>query len=186
MMTRTPGPQSFPTRTIRRRVHGVASALSCVLLLSLLIVPGYAAAPAEAFKPFKLKTLDGEQKTLSDVLGSKATLVVFFFPTCRFCNEAFPGMQKLHDTYKDQGLSMVWINAVPSEARLIAGWKKKYGYTVPVLVGASIRAVEKDYKVSMTPTHYLLDAGGNVISTHAGYKAGDENLLEEHIKRALE
>ena len=73
-----------------------ASRLLCgALLLALAAAPGRAAA-ADAFKPFKMKTLEGAQKTLPDVLG-KATLVVFFFPTCPFCNAAFPEIQKLHD-----------------------------------------------------------------------------------------
>jgi peroxiredoxin len=160
--------------------------LPCVLLLSLSLAPTDAAAAGEAFKPFRLKTLEGEQKSLTDVLGSKATLVTFFFPTCPYCNAAFPEIQKLYDTYKDRGLAMVWINAVPSEERLIKDWRAKHGFTVPVLVGASIQAVSRDYKVKLTPTHFLLDAGGSVISTHEGHTAGDEKKLEQLIAKALE
>jgi thiol-disulfide isomerase/thioredoxin len=155
-------------------------------LLSFAVAPHDAAAAGEPFKPFKLKTLEGEQKSLPDVLGSKATLVTFFFPTCKYCNEAFPEVQKLYDTYKDRGLAMVWINAVPREERLIKDWRAQHGYTIPVLVGASIQAVSRDYKVKLTPTHYLLDAVGNVISTHEGYTAGDEKKLEQQIAKALE
>jgi peroxiredoxin len=140
------------------------------------------AAAAEKFKPFKMKTLEGAQKSLSDVLG-KATLVVFFFPTCPFCNAAFPEIQKLHDSYKDRGLSMVWINVVPEEERLIADWRTRHGYTVPVLLGG--RSVQNDYKLVMTPTHYLLDSQGKVLSSHAGYTAGDEKGLEREIQQAL-
>ena len=57
---------------------------------------------------------------------------------------------------------------------------------MPILVGASVRAVNHDYKVTQTPTGYLLDAKGNIISMHAGYMPGDEKALEQQIKRALE
>ena len=160
-------------------------ASACLLALVLWCsLP--AAAAAEPFKPFKLKTLDGQEKTLTDVLGSKATLVFFFFPTCVYCNQAFPEVQKLYDTYKDKGLSIVWINAVPSEQRLIAAWRTKHGYTVPVLVGASIRMIERDYTIKLTPTHYLLDGAGNIVARHDGYKPGDEKAIEEHIITALQ
>ena len=94
------------------------------VLLPVLLTAALAAAqtqsPAqEKFRPFKLKTPEGTQKTLPDVLG-KATLIVFFFPTCGYCNAAFPEIQKLHDAYKDRGLSMVWINVIPQQERLIA------------------------------------------------------------------
>src|SRR5215203_998323 len=105
--------------------------LSLVLVL-LVSVPAFA---GESFRAFKLKSLDGVEQKLADVLGSKATLVVFFFPSCPYCNAAFPHVQKMYDTYKGQGLSMVWINVLPEEQKLIADWRAKHSYTVPVLLG---------------------------------------------------
>ena len=93
-------------------------------------------------------------------------------------------MQKIYDSYKDRGLSMVWINIVPDEKKLIAGWKDSHGYTVPVLLGG--RSAQNDYKLTETPTHYLLDAKGNVLSKHVGYKTGDEKTLDEEIQKALQ
>ena len=164
-----------------RVLRGAPRVLGVALLLVLVALQGRAAAE-EKFKPFRLKTLDGAQQSLNDVLG-KATLVVFFYPTCPFCNAAFPGIQKLHDTYKDQGLSTIWINVLPDEDRLIADWRTRHGYTVPILLGG--RSAQGDYKLTMTPTHYLLDSQGKVISRHAGYTAGDEKALEQEIQHAV-
>ena len=152
----------------------------CALLILGLALP--VPASAEKLRSFKLKTLDGIEKTLPDVLG-KATLVVFFFPTCPYCNAAFPKVQKLYDSYRDQGLSMVWINVVPDERKLIAGWQKKHGYTVPVLLGS--RSTPNEYKVRMTPTHYLLDARAEILSKQDGFSPGDEIRLEQQIQKAL-
>jgi thiol-disulfide isomerase/thioredoxin len=159
--------------------------LSVALVVTALVVPSAAsAAKVETLKSFKLKTPDGVDRTLSDVLGSKATLVVFFFPTCPYCNAAFPSVQKLYDTYKDRGLSIVWINVVPDEARLIAGWQAQHGYTVPVLLGKGSTPME--YKVRMTPTHYLLNARGEILEKKDGFSPGDEKTLEQNILKALE
>ena len=161
---------------------GLKTALYILLVAAVLAVQSVTAA--ESFKPFKkLKALDGSQQSLADVLGRKATLVVFFFPTCPYCNAAFPEVQKIYDRYKDQGLSMVWINVLPDEEKLIAPWRMEHGYTVPVLLGN--RALANDYKLRMTPTHFLLDPKGGVISTHAGYTAGDEKTLEHDIQQAV-
>ena len=163
--------------------------LKAALYILLVAVVTAVATPqpvtaAEGFKPFKkLKTLDGSQQSLGDVLGPKATLVVFFFPTCPYCNAAFPEVQKIYDRYRGQGLSMVWINVLPDEEKLIAPWRTQHGYTVPVLLGN--RSVASDYKLRTTPTHFLLDAKGAVLSTHAGYSAGDEKTLERDIQQAL-
>ena len=154
------------------------------LVLSVVLLASIAApaAAAEKFKPFKLRTLDGAERTLGDLLG-RATLVVFFFPTCPYCNASFPEIQKLHDAYRDEGLSTVWINVVPDEEPLIEAWRTRHGYTVPVLLGR--RSVQNDYKLVMTPTHYLLDSNGRVLLRHAGYTSGDERTLEQHIRIAL-
>ena len=160
-------------------------------LLSLLLVSiaipaavfAQGAAKAEPFRNFKLKTLDGLEKRLPDVLGSKATLVVFFFPSCPYCNAAFPHVQKLYDANKDKGLSMVWINVVPEEQKQIAPWLQKHGYTAPVLLGH--RGTPNEYTVTMTPTHYLLDGKGQVVSKKDGYKAGDELALAAAVAGLL-
>jgi peroxiredoxin len=143
-----------------------------------------AVAVGDVLKPFKLKTLDGAHKSLPDVLG-KATLVVFFYPTCQFCNLAAPDIQRLHDTYKAQGLSVVYVNTLPNEEKLVPRWLDTHRYTVPVLVGARLDDLQRDYEVEATPTHYLLDARGVVLSKHSGYKAGDAVALEQEIKKAL-
>lgn len=147
-----------------------------------LQAPGQA---ADKFKPFKLKTLDGTAKTLQDYAG-KATLVSFFFPSCPYCNAAFPEVQKLHDRHKDQGLVAVWINVVPDENKKIPDWLEKNQFTIPVLIGASQASLQRDYKLKMTPTHYLLNPQGEILFTHAGYEKGDEVELEQVVQKALD
>ncbi|HWW85204.1 MAG TPA: TlpA disulfide reductase family protein, partial [Vicinamibacterales bacterium] len=137
------------------------------------------------FKPFKMKTVDGAPKALADVLG-KATLVVFFYPTCPYCNQSAPDIQRIYDTYKAQGLSVVYINILPEEQKLVKGWQDQHSYTAPVLLGATTRSIQDDYDVIATPTHYLLDAKGKVLARHSGFTAGDEKELEQEIKKALE
>ena len=166
---------------VRRSAERVGGRALCALVLAAaLAVPSLASA--EKLKSFKLKTLEGVEKTLPEMLG-KATLVVFFFPTCPYCNAAFPKVQKLYDTYRDRGLSIMWINVVPDEQKLIGEWRAKHGYTVPVLLGG--RSTANDYKVRMTPTHYLLDARGEILSKQDGFNAGDEVRLEQQIQQAL-
>jgi thiol-disulfide isomerase/thioredoxin len=150
-----------------------------------------AAAPATTsvignrFKPFKLKTIDGERRTLADVRGSKATLVIFFYPRCPYCSAEAPAIQRLADSYKPRGLSVVYINILPEEDTLVRGWQVEHGDSVPVLVGASPSSIEHDYLVAATPTQYLLDATGHILATHSGFQPGDEKTLEEEVKTAI-
>ncbi len=154
-------------------------------LLILWVVSGALARPtasADTFKPFKSKTVDGNELSLSEVLG-RATLVGFFYPSCQYCNAAYPEIQKLYETYKDRGLSVVWINVLPEENRLVAGWRAQHASSIPVLIGG--RSAQRDYKIEMTPTHFLLDSGGRVLAKKAGFVPGDEKTLEQETQTAL-
>jgi thiol-disulfide isomerase/thioredoxin len=147
-----------------------------------------AAAPAkdpDSFRPFNnLKTLDGKKKTLKDVSG-KVTVVNFFYPRCPYCQLELPEMQKLYDKYKDKGLSVVWINILPEEVPLIAGWQFAKNFTVPVLIGGSQASLQKDYRVEATPTTYVLGEKGEVLFYEGGYAPGDEKKVEAKVAAAL-
>ena len=157
--------------------------LNCLLAVSILAPQAGAKDPAK-FKPFHLKMLDGTKKTLADYTN-KLTLVAFFYPRCPYCNVALPEVQKIYDKYKDKGLSLVWINVVPQENKLIPKWMEEHNLTAPVLIGASQESLMRDYDLKATPTHYLLDEKGDVLFHQEGYKPGDEKLLEESIAGAL-
>jgi thiol-disulfide isomerase/thioredoxin len=157
-------------------------ALLCTGLLLAAAGIGTSPSAAETFKPFKLKTPDGKSQTLADVAG-RATLVIFFSPTCRYCNASAPLVNRLHDANKDRGLSIVWVNVIPEEEKLIASWREKHGHTMPILLGG--RSILNDYRLSMTPTYYLIDATLTVLWKHSGFKAGDETALEQAIQKAL-
>jgi cytochrome oxidase Cu insertion factor (SCO1/SenC/PrrC family) len=143
------------------------------------------AAASDSFRPFALRTLDGQKKTLRD-FTNKLTLVNFFFPRCPFCNVELPEIQKIYDRYKERGLSAVWINILPEETNLVAGWAMAKNLTVPVLVGGSQEALQRDYGIQATPATYLLDEHGRVLFHQNGYKPGDEKTLETKIAAVLD
>jgi len=167
----------------RRRLPSVVSPRwRWCLALALAVMVAHTAAAEKRFKPFTFKNLDGGRTSLTSVQG-KATLIIFFFPTCAFCNVALPEIQRLYETYKDRGLSVVGVNVLPEEERLISGWRQMHGYTIPIVLGG--RSVQDDYKLTMTPTHVLIDAEGRVLSRRSGFTRGDEAVLEQEIRRAL-
>ena len=134
----------------------------------------------DSFKPFNLRTLDGKKKTLKDY-ANKVTLVSFVFPRCPFCNVELPEIQKIYDSYKDKGLSVVLINILPEEVNLIPGWMMARNLTMPILIGGTQNALQDAYHVEATPTTYLLGEKGEVLYFDPGYKAGDEKILAAKI-----
>jgi peroxiredoxin len=138
----------------------------------------------DTFKPFVLRSMDGKRRTLKD-FTNKVILVNFFYPRCPYCNVELPEIQKIYDKYKDKGLSVVWINILPDEERLIAGWQMAKNLTVPVLVGGSQDALQRDYHIESTPATFLLSEHGQVLFHEDGYTPGDEKTLELQIEAAI-
>jgi thiol-disulfide isomerase/thioredoxin len=148
----------------------------------LFTAPPAPLAAAETFKSFKLKALDGSERTLAD-FKNRATLIVFFHPTCQYCLAALPKIQTIADDYKDRGLSVVWINVLPEENRLLKEWQAEHRVTAPILAATS--SVQRNYRLTMTPTHVLIDSQATVLWKHAGYREGDESQIESEIVKAL-
>ena len=168
----------------RPALAGIILRLACLAVVTTLFAPSYLAA-APKFTQFKLKAMDGSLKTLEDFQG-KATLVGFFFPTCVYCNAAFPEIVKIYDKYKDQGLTMVWINVLPEEEDQIAGWQAEHHYTtIPVVYGATTRALTRAYKIRQTPEHFLVNEKREILFRQSGYQPGDEKEVEENVRKAL-
>jgi thiol-disulfide isomerase/thioredoxin len=154
-----------------------------VLLMSLFLALPQGTAQ-ETFKPFKLRTLSGKEKTLAD-FSNQVILISFFFPTCPYCNKSLPEVQRIYDKYKDKGLSAVWINTLPAQDRLIPEWQKTRHFTVPILVAGNPTALQYDYRIKGTPTHYLISANGAVLWHVTGYREGGDADLELAVQEAL-
>lgn len=188
--------RKIPDRTIRSKLNELAMhraewpgaihllRLFLCSLLFILLVSANQAQAASRFKNFKLETLDGTTRTLNDY-QNKATLVAFFFPTCTYCNQAFPETVRIYNKYKDQGLSMVWINIVKEEEKLIPEWLAKHQYDVPVLIGASQQYLARRYDIRVTPEHLIINNDSKILFRQRGYSAGDEKTLEENVRKAL-
>jgi cytochrome oxidase Cu insertion factor (SCO1/SenC/PrrC family) len=137
-------------RESRRRIGAALLVMACLLAFSLIASPAEAKDP-KPFKAFKLKTLDGEKKTLADYTG-KLTLIGFFYPQCPYCRVSVPQLQSIYDKYKDLGLSVVLINVVEEEDRLIPRFMKDHKISLPVLTGAWQPALMRDYDLDTRST----------------------------------
>jgi peroxiredoxin len=167
----------------RRKFGAVLLAMGCLLALSLVVLPA-AAKSLKPFKPFKLKTLDGQKKTLADYTDT-LTLVAFFYPRCPYCKASVTHVQHIYDRFKDLGLSVVLINIVEDEDKLIPRFMKENGLSLPVLTGAWQPSLMRDYDLETTPTHFLLDSKGTILFRQNGYIPGDEKALETKIAAVL-
>lgn len=72
-------------------------------------------------------------------------------------------------------------NDVPRSRQFYDG----YGFTIPAAFDVE-GAVSRQFGVIATPTNYLVDAHGQIVWRHYGFRPGDEQHLREMIGEVLD
>jgi peroxiredoxin len=132
---------------------------------------------------FALPDLEGNLVSLKAFRG-KVVLVNFWFPACGPCQMELPHIQKIHDKYKDQGLTVLLIQIAQTREE---GKKflADHDYTMTSLYSDGKWAGD-NYGVEVAPTNFFIDGQGRIIFKSTGYTPGDEKGIEAQIKELLE
>lgn len=139
--------------------------------------------PNDTIAPnWTLPSLTNENISLSSLKG-QLVLIDFFYKGCYPCMQAIPGLQALHEKYKDKGLHVIGIDPYDKIEDGIVEFLAKRGVTYTILAGG--KDVLKDYRISGYPTMYLIDRNGKVIFSNVGYGKTTEERLENVIKDNL-
>ncbi len=79
---------------------------------------------------------------------------------------------------------MLAINVVPEQDKDVSDWRKKGGYSFPILLSERGFA-EANYGVYSEPTNLLLDSEHKMVFRHLGYGSGGEEQMEAEIRYLL-
>lgn len=133
---------------------------------------------------------NGKPVATSD-LKSRVTLVEIFRIKCSHCQEAAPFMQHLQDTYGNQGLKIVALQA-PGRAPEEHNWQtvqqtvKNWGLTYPIGFDTKSAYFKGKIGSHLYPTIFLLDREGKVTLALDGLNEKMAIALEDRIKKALQ
>lgn len=123
-------------------------------------------SPASDF--YLQDTVSGEKKSLSDLKGTKATLIMFICNHCPYVKHVNPELVRLAGEYQAKGIAFVGISPNDAEAYPQDGpaeMKKKaaeLGYTFPYLYDKT-QQVARAYDAACTPDFYLYDQNLKLI-----------------------
>lgn len=97
-----------------------------------------------------------------------------------------PRLQKLYETYREQGLEIVAVESFRDTKQATAFIEDK-GLTFTMLQNGADDAevVSSVFGVYGYPTSLLVDREGRVMYAHLGFELGDEQKLEEEIRSLL-
>ena len=132
---------------------------------------------------FSLKGIDGQTYALAAALSHGPVLLMFIKTTCGTCDMAFPYINRLKESYPDDGWSL-WVVAqdTPGDAGRYAAAN---GITYPVLSDADGYTVSRAYDPPATPTLFLIDSAGQITQQSAGFHKAELNSLSAWLADRL-
>jgi peroxiredoxin len=126
--------------------------------------------PAPA-RDFLLVDLEGTERSLSDYSDAYVFLN-FWAGWCPPCIREMPSMQALHDTFKDDGFTVLAVN-IQENAETVSTFMKENGYSFPVLLDPS-GSVGKRYGIRGIPATFLIHPDGTIRAAFYGARYWDE------------
>ncbi len=126
-------------------------------------------APSAALAPdFTLKTLDGQEMTLSKLKG-KVVLLDFWATWCAPCREAIPHLINLQKTYREKGFEVIGMNVDRGDVETVRRFVKSMDIPYPITL--TPEEVLRNYGVTGLPTTILIDKAGKIRQKLLGFSS---------------
>jgi peroxiredoxin len=131
---------------------------------------------------FSLKTLDGQQATLSQLKGHPV-LINFWASWCPPCRLEMPDLVKAYAAHKAEGFVLLGLNATALDSLPdVTAFVKEFGMTFPVLLDPD-GSVEALYRLRGLPLSVFVDRQGIISRLNIGAMSADQ--IEQYIGEIL-
>lgn len=138
---------------------------------------------------FTLQDQYGNTHTLSDYRG-KTVFLNFWATWCPPCRAEMPDIQKLYETYPQEGDDALIVLGIASpnlgretSEEGIKAFMEENGYTYPVLMDTTGEQF-MNYGITSYPTTFMIDRDGNVFGYVPGQLTGE--IMESIIRQTME
>ncbi len=130
---------------------------------------------------FTLKNSRGQDVSLSDYQG-KVIILHFWATWCPYCKKLQPGLERLYQSYKGQGLELLGISIWEDEGADPQGALAERGHSFMTLLEGG--EVAKRYGVKGTPSTFFIGRDGQVAGVYMDSNP-DDPVLEQQVKKLL-
>ena len=149
-------------------------------LLSTLALSDY--PPGMWPPPFKGQTASGEAVSLASLKG-RVVLVNFWASWCVECRPEMPMFEQLHQTFAEQGLTVLGVNYREATTR-IDWFANKLGLTFPLVLDPQ-GEIAAAYGVIGLPSTFVVGRNGRPVGLAVGPRAWDGAAARAIIEALL-
>ena len=132
-------------------------------------------AEGQSAPNFALKSLEGKEFALTELVEHGPVVAAFFKISCPVCQFTFPFLERLYERYGGDGVTFLGISQ--DDARDTKGFAKEFGVTFPMVLDEKSKGylVSNAYGLTNVPTVFLVDTDGTAKIVSMGF---DKKRLE--------
>src|ERR1700721_2404009 len=108
---------------------------------------------------FSLKSIDGTEYSLPELLVRGPVFVSFFKVSCPVCQFTFPFLERLYKRYGSEDITFLGISQ--DNARATKEFADEYGVTFPMVLDAEGYPASNAYGLTSVPPSFLIDTPGS-------------------------
>jgi peroxiredoxin len=133
---------------------------------------------------FTLQGTDGKRWSLAEARQRGPVVLAFFKISCPVCQYAMPYLQRLHEAYAGQRVSVVGVSQ--NALRETLAFMKEYGVTFPVVLDdARTYPVSNAYGLTNVPTVFLVGTEGTIKVSSVGWSRHDIEDINVDLARTV-
>jgi cytochrome c biogenesis protein CcmG, thiol:disulfide interchange protein DsbE len=157
---------------------------ACLLSLSLFFgcSPGEKQSSGAPAPDFTLKTLEGEEMTLSKLEG-KVIILDFWATWCGPCRDSIPHMVQLYNSSNEKGVEILGMNLDKGSVEGVRSFVKAMNIPYPIVLSSD--EVARNYRVQGIPTCVVIDKKGKVRHKYVGFSTAIVEQLSADAKTLL-
>lgn len=134
---------------------------------------------------FTIELLNGDEVEFSELIKDGPVLVNFWALWCKPCRTEMKHLKKIYEKYADSGFKILGINQ--DTPRSLAKVNSYVGsYQIDYMIGLDPnKKYFEMFNGQVIPYSLLYNSKGEVVYLHSGYLPGDEQEIEEAVRKAL-
>ena len=142
-----------------------------------------ALTPGTKAPDFASNKTDGGRFVLSEVLARGPVVLAFFKVSCPTCQYAFPFLERLHQAYGQNNVSLLGVSQ--NDRKQTAAFVEEFGITFPILLDdEDTYPVSNAYGLTNVPTIFWIAQDGETEISSVGWVKQDFEALNRKMAEA--